>query len=309
MTAINAMKFNENEGGMVTDSQSSSTMRKYDFADKVIPIKSNGTYALTGGSGHADLLYEATSALAKHFANEVTEGKTYTVSDIAEALSGIATGMKRNMIDLCLKSKFGIDTSTAISGQGVGPHLIAEIKEALTASVQSMAERFNNGFIVIGKDSEGVSLYQVWMGHLPNKIPQPYWAIGSGSDESDKVLCSFVKDQSREGRKNISLVPGMAALIRATNAASEINPGVGGTPTISYFDQKGIVILGEEESKLATELIKIGDARLTSTFAAERGLEALLRKTGSVDEVEREIFKHTPLLYDKIMRFLRGYRG
>ncbi len=308
MTAINAMKFNENEGGMVTDSQSSSAMRKYDFADKVIPIKCNGAYALIGGSGSADLLYEATSALNKHFTEETVKSQAHPLNHIAEALSGIMTQMKRNMIDLSLKSIFGIDISTAISGQGVGPHLLADVKEALTATAQGAKERYANAFIVIGKDSEGVGLYQVWMGHPPNHIPQPYWVIGSGSDESDKVLCSFVKDQSREGRKNIPLVKGITALIRATNASSEINPGVGGTPTVSYFDQKGIVILGEEESKLATELVKVGDARLTSPFAAERGLDALLHGTGSIDEVEQEIFKRTPVLYDKIMRFLRGYR-
>jgi hypothetical protein len=308
MTVINAMKFNENEGGMVADSQSSNSMRKYDFADKVIPISGNETYALIGGSGSSDLLYEATSALTKHFADRTITEETYVISDIAEALSVITTTLKRNIINLSLKSIFGIDSKTAQSGEGLSPQLSAEVKEVLTAGSQGAKERFNNGFIVIGKDKEGVSLYQVWMGSSPNHIPQPYWTIGSGSDESDKVLCSFVKYQSRDGRKNISLVKGMTALIRATNASSEINSGVGGTPTISYFDQKGIVILGEEESKLATEMVKVGDARLISSFSAERGLEALLHGTCSIDEVEHETFKRTPVLYDKIMRYLRGYR-
>lgn len=308
MTVINAMKFNAEEGGMVTDSQSTNGMRKYDFTDKVVPIKIGDTYALVGGSGGSDIFLEATSILTQYVANAAVKGETCTVNKISDVLSKIMIEIKLRRIDSFLKSTYGIDAQTAISGQGVGAHLLSDIKEVLTANTPGMKEAFNNQYLVIGKDKENIGLYSIYMGFLPNPISHPYSVSGSGADESDKVLRSFVKDQSREERKNISLVSGMAALIRATNASSEVNQGVGGTPTISYFEKKGITILGEEESKLATEVVKVRDAELISPTVAEGGLGALLHGTGSVDEVEQKTFKQTSLQYDQIMRYLRGYR-
>ena len=121
-----------------------------------------------------------------------------------------------------------------------------------------------------------------------------------------EVLYQFIKSLSRDERCKIDLVSGMAALIRATNASSSFNIGVGGVPIISYFDEKGIIHLREDESRLAVELVKAGDAGLLPQTKTRESLESLLKQTAKAEELEK-VFLDNPN-YPKIMRLLRGYR-
>ena len=105
MTVINTMKFNEKEGGMVADSQSSTSLRKYDLADKIIPLSSGyGSMILAGGTGVSDFLYEASEILRKQLSQE----KNYNVTDTANTLAEVMIQMKRQKIETHLKTKYGI---------------------------------------------------------------------------------------------------------------------------------------------------------------------------------------------------------
>ncbi|MFH0700842.1 MAG: hypothetical protein V2A62_00230 [Candidatus Woesearchaeota archaeon] len=307
MTVINAMKFNDKEGGMVADSQSSTSLRKYEFADKVGSICKGDLYLLLGGSGRTDILGEMRDRLFG-FLNSEKGQEIKTARSAADVLSQMMTDYKRKAIEQYLISTYGVSSQAALSGQGIDPKLHQVIMEALTAQSKDAQETFNQWFLMIGKDSTGTSTYFIPMGCLPIFRAEPYTTIGSGSDESDKVLSSFIKGLGRSGRRNVVPLKGMKALIRATNASSEVNQGVGGVPTISYFNEKGITILGEDESRLATEIVRVNDARLIQDELAESCLETLLYQSGHLDEVETQAFKRAEPGYDRIMRFLRGYQ-
>lgn len=311
MTVINAMKFNEQEGGMVADSQSSTQVRKYEFADKVVPIKCTNTVALVGGAGVADFLYEASSSLLS-YANEHQE---LDIRSLAKVLSEITLKMKREKIDQYLRSQFGVDSQGALTGQiivdgkpiSIDPQLKGPITEVFTVQGRYATELFHGGFVIIGKDVSGTNLYQLHIGEAPFLSARPYASMGSGGDESDKILYHFIKSIKREDRNKIDPVEGMSALIKATNASSDFNQGVGGVPTISQFGAKGIITLEEDESRLATELVRAYNAQLISSEAHHNGLDALLHQKNCFEEVEKAAFKENQK-YDQIMRLLRGYK-
>ena len=208
-----------------------------------------------------------------------------------------------------MRSTFGIDTKKALAGEGIGQHLIPSVNEYLTGQHKCLQELFSGGFLLIGKDSEGVRLYCVAFGMSEQLPPRPYVSIGNGSDESDKVLYSYVNNLKREQQNDIPFLEGMAALIRATNASSDINLGVGGVPTISYLNDKEIMVLQEDKSKLATEIVRVRDRNLVRKPDYELSLSGLLNDNMSLDEAEKLAFnKENPVKYDQIMRFLRGYK-
>ena len=280
MTVINAMKFNENEGGMVADSQSSGGGRKYDFADKVESAQSkDGTTVLFGGAGPADFLHEVNTILRKKLA----ERGNYDVEEVARLLSEISCALKRDKINVHLKSTFGIDATKALSGEGVGQNLLPQVKDVLTGQGMGM---FQGEYVLIGKDKTGVKIYEIYLANSPALVARPYSSTGSGIDESDKVLYKFALGLGREERQNIPFVKGMAALINATNASSDFNQGVGGVPTISYFNDGKIVFLDEESSRLATEIVRVGEIGLIRAESANESLEVLLRKTSECDLIE-----------------------
>lgn len=305
MTVINAMKFNDREGGMVTDSQSSTDLRKYDFAEKVVSISSTSqkTIILAGGSGASNFLYEARSRLQE----ALGEREKYTVKNAADLLAEIQTQMKRSTINAELRSSFGVEFSQALSGQGISDYMQKAMGETFTGQRENQKKYLSGGFLLVGKDERGTYLYVIGIGDNPTWIAQPYGTIGIGGDESDKVLSGFVKSLKREQWHNINPLLGMSVLIRATNASSELNQGVGGVPIVSYFNDSGVTILPEDESRLATEIVRVADAQLIPPEAARTSLEQLLYQKSGFEDVEQETFRKNPQ-YDKIMRFLRGYK-
>ena len=224
--------------------------------------------------------------------------------------------MKRTTIDEYLQNTFGINSNTALNGMAItndgknfslDQQLKSMIIEAYTWQSKNIQEQFQGGFIVLGHaPQKRVGLY--WVGFNDNSaISDPYASIGSGMDESDRVLYKFIKSLERDQRKNIDFKEGMETLIRATNASSEINQGVGGVPTINYFKKEKITTLKEDESRLATELVKLKDAALLEKDTFYESLENLLLQNKTAEEIEQKVIK-THQQYHKMMQILRGYR-
>ena len=317
MTVINALKFNDKSGGMVADSQSSdfSTNRKYDLADKVMTFSQGDTFVLAGGTGRADLLYEAGTRLQDLFG----EMKGYSFRDFAYATSDLLISMKRERIETRLKSVYGISGLEAVTGQKIvdeansktapiDPEMLKQIREEYKAHTEKSSGFFGgNAFLMIGKDKSGVNLYTVPMGTAPFLSSDSYLSLGSGSDESDKRLYHFLKDIVKEKRSEVDFIKGMAALIRATTASSDLNLGVGGVPSIHYFNERGMKSLGEEESRFAVELIKVGDAGLISPDKMHEALESLILQAAKVEALNESVFRESKNC-ERIMMFLRGYK-
>jgi hypothetical protein len=312
MTVINAMKFNGKEGGMVADSQSSNHMRKYDLADKIVFIESEDgtTNCLVGTAGAADICFQAGQELKEQLATK----PSFSVQEVARTLSEITVATKRRMINDYLISEFGIDASSALSGHAIvgGKHVPLEgqirekVASVVSGQVPALGQLFHSGFIVLGSDAKAPSIYNLAFGEMMLLGSHPYASIGSGADESDKVLYQFLKSKRREERSAVGLVEGMAALIRATSASSDFNKGVGGVPTISYFSDSKTVVLREDESRLATEIVKVADAGFVNPKAAYGVLDQILTKEARADKVNKDFFRASPK-YHKMMDFLRGY--
>ena len=87
-------------------------------------------------------------------------------------------------------------------------------------------------------------------------IRDSYGTIGSGADESDKVLSGYVAGLPREKRESIDKQEGLVKVIDATNASSNLNMGVGGSPSIIHVSNDGIKEPNENQCILASELVK-----------------------------------------------------
>ncbi len=311
MTVINAMVFGPEEGGMVADSQSSYSVRKYDFADKIVPIRSTdgNTVLMVGGCGMADILNETTG----HLQRTLAKNEPYGLRHAADSLADIACRQKRGLIEQQVFSTFGLDALEVSAGvkrtkdEKTVP-LDGQLKKAVmdeyTGQSQQAQHFFNGGFLLIGMDKERSGLYTMGFGNFATEVSRLYGSIGSGGDEADRVLYQFVKSLKRESRREIDFLEGMSALIRATTAASEINQGVGGVPAIAYFSHGEYTILNEDESRLAAEVVRVADAGLLSRDKQNESLHALLREKKPFADVEK-VFEAD---HQKIMRFLRGYK-
>lgn len=306
------MKFSETAAGMVADSLSTSNVRKYEFADKIVALNpKEGMHFLVGGSGPADVLYQAT----KYLQSEIPKQEELSVRHTAHMLASIINGIKREMVGSFLQSTYGVSSAEAIQGHTfvnekpvpIDAALKAKIMDTYTLEDKRIGDYFRGSFLLIGKAKKGTTLYNIDL-HGPTLLSaRPYASIGTGSDESDRILYNFVRSIKREERENIDFVEGMAALLRATNASTDVNPGVGGVPTISYFNGNLTTTLKEDESRLASELVRINDAGLLPEKSFRLELEALLSGIADYEQIERRVFIENPHSA-KIMRILRGYK-
>ena len=304
MTVINVMRFNKESGGMVADSQGSTQMRKYDLFVKSMLL---GNKFIMGGTGSSSVLDEA----GKGLAGGLYDPKKNTYEN-AQVLSMILNESYRGYIDDLMKAKFGFCSKEFIAGRladgtPIGQHLIQPAGEVYSGGDQSWQQKRANEFVVIGRDEDDCRIYYVPMIGRPTMSSLPFATAGSGMDEADNVLHDFMRSIPREKRQEIEFVPGMATLIRATNRASDLNPGVGGVPTISYLKGELSRVLPEQDSILATEIVRVADKGLVTEPEALQSLENLLGESANFKDIEDKIFwgKNSS---KEIMRFLRGYR-
>lgn len=304
MTVINAMRFNQNSGGMVTDSQGTNSLRKYDLFVKSALF---GGRFLLGGTGSSSVLNEASKRLSENGYDP--ELSTY---DNSCRLANILLVAYREHINEMMYANFGFGVGEYISGKLVdgtplGPHVLQSAEKLYNGNDQFAQRNRTNEFIVIGQDKNDSKIFYVPVVGKPMESSLPFATAGSGYDEADKVLYDFIKSVPRDDRKDIDFVNGMAALIRATNRASELNPGVGGIPTISYFSGEKSKVLPEQDSLLAAEIVKVADGRLISEAESLQSLELLLADGADFKAIEEKIFWDRENRRD-IMNFLRGYR-
>ena len=301
MTVVNTMRFNDNSGAMVSDSQGSNQVRKYDLFDKIRTYETDRAQLLVGMTGDPDMLSECLDQFK-------VELKTDFTVDLAnQLLSEIATKKKRKIVDAYLKTTYGIDTETALKGEGISPQILPGMLQDLKAESQSAMQRFNSLYLLVGKDDSGCGLSSIYFGSSPSVSSIPYSSFGSGRDQSDSVLGKYVTELKRKDMENIPFIPGMAALIRATNDSSDFNQGVGGIPAIAYLDSDGITTLDEDAALLASEIVRVQDAELITGRRAEMALEGILSGGLSFDQAEKKAFRDSRK-EKEIMRFLRGFK-
>lgn len=306
MTVVNAMAL-DCGGGMVADRLTSTYYRKYDYVEKIHTVGNNGTMAVIGGSGLVDTILKAMSRLQPDI------NPKNGLGSLVRGLGDHLIAIKREMIDAYLRSTFGCDSTAALTGMTtidgnqlqINPQLYQQIVQAYTAQNQGAQGLFDSRFLVVGRDEKGVRAYVVDSLLTPSRCSH-YGSIGSGQEQSDSVLREFMHVLPRRQRSAPPFVDGMAALIRATNKSCDVNHGVGGIPSIVYFDDKNFTTLEDPEALLAAELVRVADAGLIGQEVFRSSLDDLLHLRKNAKRVESDAFGKGKR-YTTISRFLRNY--
>jgi len=314
MTVINAMKFNEREGAMISDSQSSTSIRKYDIAIKLDDFETSKAKAIIGGSGAADILYqikEETAETLQQYQDRIRSGK-----DLAKIVAQVANRVKREYVTGLLESQFGLRERDLIAGfqvteEGKTPidqAIIQKYHQIVSGSDPSTAQLLQNGFLILTSDSSGIKIYMATttLGNA-RPIARPYDSIGSGSDVADNELYDFFNTLTREQRDNVDPVEGIAALINATSRASERNQGVGGTPSLKVFRDNQIITPNYNATQLAVEIVKGVNRGFLEKDFQRSALDALIYQGQDFKSVETEMWAKAKNIAE-FSRMLRGYK-
>ena len=313
MTVINCMKFNSEEGALISDEQSSSPSRKYDSSKKIHQIQGDGKVILLGGTGGAAYLDNYMKFIKKNIDfSELKEN-----NEFARVISGSMMAVKNQYLDTFLKNKYGIGQKDFISGsfineQGQQVRIDTPWAERFSNTVNGGDPEFNpyvnNMFIGILNDGENMGIYHFQPGIEGVSVPQQYHTAGSGSDVSDIVLSEFIGNKSREQRESIDPIEGVIELIYATDKAGTINQGVGGIPTIAVVKKGKIIVPNEINSKLSTEIVKgLKRGYIQPEFAKE-SIQALVYEDAKFRDVDKDMWNHVAD-GNSFSMMLRGYRN
>ena len=309
MTVINMLSLGES-GIAVADEQSSSFIRKYNVAQKLQLFDDKVVY---GGSGPADIIREIYEQSKREIQELKKERGSLQLKDIYEIVSKVAINHKNQFKNRILYSNLGITLDDYITGtlSRNGQKLDEHVKAYAGNAIQKIDEEWHvaallGGFELNG-DSQKFSIYGVDARGFSFKISRPYGTIGSGADESDKVLSSYIANLKRDKREKIAPHEGLAKIIEATNASARLNVGVGGTFSIVYINPHEVIIPSEDNCILATEVVQGLTHALLDKDLAYNMLERLIFKQEDFEVVEEELKTGTKD-WKLLDRFLRGYK-
>lgn len=308
MTVINALRFNEQEGAIVADEQSStSSGRKYDIAEKLHQIEKKDLKIIYGGSGASNFLYDIHTTVQDVMKkNNGTDIKSEEFLDI---FGKVILNKKITELDSILRSNYNVSYDDLIRGYCVrnGERVEIASKEAILQTINKYSDENTSGFLMFLKDNSKSGIYIAsTKSTIPQLWAQQYASIGSGSDMGETILYDFIKSKTREERINIDPIQGIIALLDATDVASKRNSGVGGTPSISIVFQDKIYTPSEINSKLASELVKARKAGCLRSAFVNKALEKLIFEQAKMEDIEADMWKHTKDS-QKLSRVLRGY--
>lgn len=321
MTVVNAMIFNANEGAMIADRQVNYGNRKRNIADKILALETPwNMQVLVGGTGYMSEITATYFDIHKTYTKVKKESKKRSfdqddadvfkhVDEFAFMLSRITLTERRKVINLLMKAKYNITEEEFKTKDNMSSALWDEILELYRGDSDAVGDRFDSQFLVLGKDKDGLRMYTVEFGEAPEYVPLTYANIGSGFDQSDNAIARDLENRQRMKQKNLTLIEGIEQLLRATNDSSRSNQGVGGIPSIYYISgtekSSKIYALGEKESLLASEIVKVRDGNLLSKKVCEESLEKLIYGKEDAAKVQRAAFKKNSVA---INEFLRGYK-
>jgi len=306
MTVINMLSFGKS-GVAVADEQSTSQIREYKVAQKLRILNGSIVY---GGSGNAEFLaevYHETLNKLDLFKKDHKEVSIVQVRDIAKAA---LYELKLNHKNDALAANLGINLEAYLTGVSSrsGNPLDSATREYANAVINRVVEILDSSMLIGGMDKEEFKISLLSSEGHSFVISRPYSSIGSGSDESDKVLSLYVAGLPREKRESIDVREGLVKIIEATNAASNFNVGVGGSPSIVHIDSDGIKRPGESKCILASELVKgLTRGYLGRDFVYENVQKLVLDDNAGFRDIEEEM-KSQATNWDEFSRVLRGYK-
>lgn len=306
MTVINMISFG-NEGVAVADEQSSGRGRKYNVAQKLRFLDGSYVYGGSGGSDHIMEVYDLISSKIEKLKEK---NPNLSLEEVYQIAQSALVKHRKNLKDKVLLMNVGIDLKDFLSGAfGKDRRRLDDGPKNYAGSlVNKIDNEYSMTFLLGGVDNGKFDIYYVSSGHAGSKVSRPYCSIGSGSDESDKVLSGYVANLPRASRDSIDRQEGLVKIIEATNASSNLNVGVGGSPSIAFMSADGkIVTPGENQCILASELVDGLTNDLLPRDFVYNAVSNLVYANGDSEKIEEEM-KTKSTDWKKLDRILRGYK-
>lgn len=305
MTVINMLSFGES-GIAMADEQSSTALRKYNVAQKLQTLYGNVLY---GGSGPADPIKEIYEISEERINLLKQEKGNISIREIFEIVNEITISYHNNLKNRILNARIGISLEDFLTGTltRIGKPLDETIKNYAARFCQQMDEEGSIEILLGGINLGKFVIYRADSYGYGFKISRPYDSIGSGKDESEKVLSSYVSHLPRGKRESIDRNEGLIKIIEATNASSRLNIGVGGAPSIVYISEGSMKRPNENQCILASEIVEGLTRDLLEKDFVHESLSKLVFNNGDFEEIEEEV-KQKSKDWKKLDRILRGYK-
>lgn len=305
MTVINMVSFGD-EGAAVADEQASTPLRKYNVAQKLRLFNNQIVY---GGSGSANALEKIYGLSKKVIERKKKEKGSVSLEEAYVKVNDVLIEYKNRVKNNVLRSNLGISFNEMITGTHTesGRPLDESAKNAGRALLQQVDENYAMGVLLGGIEDGRFEIYSLNTGGTGEKLSRPYCSIGIGADESDKVLSNYVSRLPRDKREDIDKYEGLVKIIEATNAASNLNVGVGGVLSIAYVANDGISVPNENQSILASEIVEGLTRGLLDRNFAYQAVNGLVTQNFDFEEVEEKM-KLKAKDWGKLDRILRGYK-
>tara|TARA_Y100000310_G_scaffold320636_1_gene377271 strand:+ start:474 stop:1391 length:918 start_codon:yes stop_codon:yes gene_type:complete len=305
MTVINAISFG-NEGVIIADEQASTANRKYNFTEKIQDLDKGLIFAGTGSLHPIMEVYN----FAKEELGKLKESKkAVSHKEIHDLLTSIIISYKNTGKDKLLNANLGFGLDDLITGTLArnGQSLDQPSKELAKNYLMEFDNMMSLSIILAGLENGKFNIYEANTSGTGTQISLPYVSAGSGKDESEKVLSRYITNLKRADRDSIDKKEGLVKIIEATNAASNINIGVGGIPSIAYIGEKGIVRPLEPACLLATELVTLLEAGYLPKDFTQDATSSLVYEGADFREIDSEMKKRATD-WEQADRFLRGYK-
>ncbi len=316
MTVVSGMKFNQREGAIISDEQSSSGFRKENIATKIHSLEfgEERPFALAGGSGYVVVLQDSITQARDFLTKKIK--KVRTGRDIANVFAHVFLNVKQQYLDGCLVAEFGLRESDFHTGCRTGQNgekipLDPAIKSQyldLKRKLSSHGELLDDAFLVLTYDESGLELYNLSMRiEHPLPVVRPSDAIGSGSEQVDDEMAYYLDSIPRDERGNINPIEGISELLYGTERASIRNPGVGGTPLVKIVKEGKVISPGENETRLAVEIVKGCRRGYLSEEFEKESLDALMYRGETFESIEGKMWE-SAVDKQSLNRMLRGYK-
>lgn len=302
MTVINMLSLGDS-GIAVADEQSSTYTRKYNLSQKLNFLDK----AVYGGSGAGDLIKAVYELSRKRIEEEKSQRSNVSLQQIFDIVKFIAIDYKNQTKNNFLRANVGIGLDDFLTGTFMGKQLDVGAKGYASNLLQSLDEKTSLDIFLGGMEDKQFMMYFVNTSGIGIRISRPYASIGSGSEESERVLSNYVSHLSREKRKNIDKIEGLIKIIEATNSSSRLNVGVGGIFSIVHIQDDKTTIPNENQCILASEIVEGLTQGLLEKDFSYQAIARLVFEDSTFESIEEEV-KHNAKDWKKLDRILRGYK-
>ena len=305
MTVINMISFGE-DGVAIADEQSSTEFRKYNIAQKLQLLNQSIVY---GGSGPADFIKEVYNNIYHEIESVKKTKDKISLKEVFLISQNSLANHKNNFKNQVLSANLGISLDDLLTGilSRNGRKLDESVMQAGRNILRDVDEKGGISLILGGLEDKKFGIYILDTSYGGRLISRPYCSIGSGSDESEKVLSRYIASLPRDGRESINKHEGVVKIIEATNASSNLNIGVGGSPSIVYVSEEQILRPNEQQCVLASELVEGLTNNLLERDFVYDSVSRLIFDDGKFDDIEEEM-KQRAKDWKNLDRLLRGYK-